>query len=131
MRAAKPYKGASVMAQRIGIIYCKKIQDTSCVGCAKCYKAAREKLHDFGEVDEDIEIVFKTNCGDCPGLVLPRMDLQMCILNALDVEVDEVYFGTCVKKATAVRNCPMNIDVIQDKIQAMFGLPSHVGTHDL
>ena len=39
--------------------------------------------------------------------------------------------GTCVKKATAVMNCPMNIDGIRQKIPALFNLPTHVGTHDL
>ena len=27
------------MSKKVGIIYCQKIQDQSCIGCAKCYKA--------------------------------------------------------------------------------------------
>ena len=119
------------MALRIGIIYCERIQDASCVGCAKCYKAANEKLFEFERIEEDVQVVFKTGCGDCPGLVLPRMDLQKVVLDSLDTDFDEVYFGTCVKKATALMNCPMNIDVISAKIEEKFGVPVFVGTHDL
>ena len=119
------------MARKIGIVYCQRIQDHSCIGCAKCYKAATEKLHEFAKIDDDIQIVFKTTCGDCPGLTLPRLDLQLTMLKTLDVEVDEIYFATCVKKATAVMNCPMNLSGIRAKIDAMWGIPTHVGTHDL
>jgi predicted metal-binding protein len=119
------------MARRIGIIYCERIQDTSCVGCAKCYKAANEKTFAFADEPDDIRVVFKTGCGDCPGLVLPRMDLQKVIMDSLDTSFDAVYFGTCVKKATNLMNCPMNIDGISAKIEEKFGVPVHIGTHDL
>lgn len=118
------------MAKKIGIIYCKRIQDQSCVGCAKCYKAVNDKSFAF-EGEDDIEIVFKGSCGDCPGLVLPKLQLQMTVLKALDEKVDEIYFATCVKKATAVMNCPMNLDGITAKIEEMFEVPVKVGTHDL
>ena len=117
------------MAKKIGIIYCEKIQDRSCVGCAKCYKAVNEKEFAF-EGEDDVRIVFKTSCGDCPGLVLPKLQLQMTVLEKLGESVDEMYFGTCVKKATAVMNCPMNLDGITAKMQEMFGVPVKVGTHD-
>jgi len=117
------------MAKKIGIIYCKRIQDQSCVGCAKCYKAANDRAFAF-EGKEDIQIVFKTGCGDCPGLVLPKLQLQMAILDKLDEKVDEMYFGTCVKKANAAMNCPMNIEVVQGKMEEMFNVPVSVGTHD-
>jgi predicted metal-binding protein len=117
------------MAKKIGIIYCERIQDQSCIGCAKCYKAANDKAFVF-EGDEDIQVVFKTTCGDCPGLVLPQLQLQMTVLDALGETVDEIYFGTCVKKATAVMNCPMNIDAIKGKMEEMFKVPVTIGTHD-
>jgi predicted metal-binding protein len=115
--------------KRIGIIYCKKINETSCIGCSKCYKAAKLKQHNFAGSDE-IEIVFKTHCGDCPGLVLPRLDLQMSVLKCLEEDVDQIYFGTCVQKATAVMNCPMNVEGISKKIPEVFGKPVEMGTHD-
>ncbi len=117
------------MAKKVGIIYCRKIQDQSCIGCAKCYKAANEKAFAF-EGDDDIHVVFKTSCGDCPGLVLPKLQLQMLVLDKLDENVDEMYFGTCVKKATAVMNCPMNLDGVKAKMGEMFQVPVTVGTHD-
>jgi predicted metal-binding protein len=118
------------MSKKIGIVYCQRIQDASCIGCAKCYKAVNDRLHAFAG-EQELEVVFKTSCGDCPGLVLPKLDLQMLCLKSLDTEVEEIYFGTCVQKATAVMNCPMNLDGIRGKIKDMWGLPTHVGTHEL
>ena len=118
------------MTRNVGIIYCKRIQDESCVGCAKCYKAVNDHAFAF-EGDEDTRVVFKTACGDCPGLVLPKLDLQMMVMEKLDVKVDEIYFGTCVKKATAVMNCPMNVKGITDKLEEMYSIPVKMGTHEL
>jgi predicted metal-binding protein len=115
--------------KRIGIIYCERIQDMSCVGCAKCYKSVNEHAFAFEGKDE-VRIIFKTSCGDCPGLVVPRVDLQMVVLDSLDVGVDEIYFGTCVKKATALMNCPMNVEGVSAKIEEKFNIPVHMGTHD-
>ena len=118
------------MSKNIGIIYCEKIQDTSCVGCAKCYKAVNDKLFAF-EGQDDVNIVFKTGCGDCPGLVLPRIQLQMLCLEKLETPVDEIYFGTCVQKAHGMMNCPMNLPGITKKLEAVYQVPVHVGTHDM
>ncbi|MFP4623154.1 MAG: CGGC domain-containing protein [Gemmatimonadota bacterium] len=118
------------MAHRIGIIYCERIQDTSCVGCAKCYKAVNESTHAFAGIEDDVRVVFKTGCGDCPGLVLPRLDLQHVVLDALDEHVDAIHFGTCVKKAKAMMSCPMNLDGIKARIEELYGVPVTVGTHD-
>lgn len=118
------------MTRKIGIIYCTQIQDQSCVGCAKCYKAVNEKTHAFAGLEEDVRIVFKTGCGGCPGLALPKLDLQMTCCKALQIDVDAIYFGTCVKKARALMNCPMNVEGISAKAKELFGLPVHMGTHD-
>ena len=117
------------MAKNIGMIYCEKIQDTSCVGCAKCYKAVNEKTFAF-KGEEDVRIVFKTGCGGCPGLVLPRLQLQMLVLEKLEVNVDEIYFGTCVQKAHGIMNCPMNLEGIKAKITEIYKKPVIVGTHE-
>ena len=117
------------MVKNVGIIYCKKIQDQSCIGCAKCYKAANDKKFAF-EGSDDINIVFKTSCGDCPGLALPKVQLQMTVLDTLDEKVDEIYFGSCVKKVKAVMNCPMNLDGIKAKMEEILKLPVSVGTHN-
>ena len=117
------------MSKKVGIIYCQKIQDQSCIGCAKCYKAINDRMFAF-EGTEDVQLVFKTGCGDCPGLVLPKAQLQMTVLEKLGEKVDEIYFATCVKKAKAVMNCPMNLDGIKAKMEESFKIPITVGTHD-
>lgn len=118
------------MTLRVGIIYCERIQDASCVGCAKCYKSVNEKTFAFEGMDQDVRVVFKTGCGDCPGLVLPKMALQKTILDTLELGVDAIYFGTCVKKATAMMNCPMNVQGITAKLESEWAVPVHMGTHD-
>jgi predicted metal-binding protein len=55
------------MVRRIGIVYCERIQDSSCVGCAKCYKAVAERSFAFAELDEAVQVVFKTGCGTARG----------------------------------------------------------------
>ncbi len=116
------------MSKKIGIIYCKRIQDSSCIGCVKCYKAASEGLGAFE--GQDVEIVFKTSCGDCPGLVLPKVQLQMSVCEGLDRKPDEIYFATCVQKANGAMNCPMDLDGIKSKMEASFEIPIKVGTLD-
>ena len=118
------------MAKRIGIVYCKKIQDESCVGCAKCYKAVNDKKFAFEKESDDVRVVFKTSCGDCPGLVLPKIQLQMMVIGELETGVDEIYFGTCVKKAHLMMNCPMNIEGIKAKLEEVYKKPVHIGTHE-
>jgi predicted metal-binding protein len=117
------------MSKNVGIIYCKKIQDQSCIGCAKCYKAVNDRKFAFEGMD-DVRLVFKTSCGDCPGLVLPKVQLQMGVLENMGERVDQIYFGTCVKKATAIMSCPMNLEGIKSKMEEVFEVPVTVGTHD-
>jgi predicted metal-binding protein len=88
-----------------------------------------EKTFAFAD-GEERRIVFKTGCGDCPGLVLPRIQLQMLVLEKLEVKLDEIYFATCVKKAKGMMNCPMNLDGIKAKLAETLGVPVHVGTHE-
>ena len=59
---------------RVAVLYCKKVKDHSCIACAKCYKGMAEKNGEYGRHDE-IELVAMTDCGDCPGLVVPRVKL--------------------------------------------------------
>ncbi len=80
--------------------------------------------------DENIQIIFKTSCGCCPGLVLPKLALQKLVITDQGDKVDEIYFGTCVKKGQAIMNCPMNLEPIKAKLEDMFGVPVTVGTHD-
>ena len=36
----------------VAILYCKRIKDHSCVGCAKCYKGMKEENGEFARHDE-------------------------------------------------------------------------------
>jgi len=54
----------------------------------------------------------------------------MLVLDKLGVSLDAVYFATCVKKAKAMMNCPMNLDGIKTKLAETLGVPVHVGTHE-
>ena len=82
------------------------------------------------EGDDEVRVVFKTSCGDCPGLVLPKLQLQLAVLEKLGEKVDEIYFATCVKKAKAMMSCPMNLEPIKAKMEEMFKVPVKVGTHE-
>jgi len=116
------------MIKNIGIIYCDKIQDSACEGCAKCYNAINNKTLDFtGE--EDVKIVFKSQCGDCRGLYLSKLKLQIMVLDQFDTELDEIYFGSCLEKAHSAMNCPMNLEEIKAKIEETFEVPVRVGSH--
>ena len=57
---------------KIGIISCANIKDKHCIACLKCFKAMKERLGEFARYD-DIEIVFMSDCGGCPGLTIPKM----------------------------------------------------------
>ena len=83
---------------KIAIIYCKRIKDHSCIGCAKCYKASAEKNGEFDRHDQ-IELVAMTDCGDCPGLVAPCANLLKEIARNPDRSIDTLHLGTCVKLA--------------------------------
>jgi len=47
----------------------------------------------------------------------------MTVLESLGVGVDEIYFGTCVKKATGLMNCPMNVEGVTRVLEEKFGVP--------
>jgi predicted metal-binding protein len=60
---------------RIAIVSCQKIKDVSCIGCIKCFKAMDLKDGEFSRYTDDIEVVAMSDCGDCPGLVMPKLSL--------------------------------------------------------
>ena len=91
---------------KIAILYCKKVKDHSCIACAKCYKGIGEKNGEFGRYD-DIELVAMTDCGDCPGLVVPKVKLLNEITNNLDRPIEKLHLGTCVKLAMETAECPI------------------------
>ena len=113
---------------KIAILYCKKIQDHSCIACAKCYKGIAEKNGEFSKYDE-IELVAMTDCGDCPGLVVPRVKLLSEVTKNLDMPIEALHLGTCVKLAMETAQCPIEFEDLQITLQKKFGIDVVLGTH--
>jgi predicted metal-binding protein len=113
---------------RIAVLYCKRIKDHSCIGCAKCYKGMKEKNGEFAQHDE-IDLVAMTDCGDCPGLAVPRVKLLSEVLKNLDRKIDVLHLGTCVKMAMETAQCPIDFDALKPTIEKKFGCKVVLGTH--
>ena len=113
---------------RVAILYCKRIQDHSCIACAKCYKGMAEKNGEFAQHDE-IELVAMTDCGDCPGLSFPKVKLLTEITKSLDRPIDTLHFGTCMKLAMETAECPIDFDNMKTILEKKFGIKVVLGTH--
>lgn len=113
---------------RIAVLYCKRIKDHSCIGCAKCYKAMKEKNGEYAR-HEEIELVAMTDCGDCPGLAVPRMKLLSELSKGLGREIEIVHLGTCVKLAMETARCPIDFDDLEIALEKKFGVKVILGTH--
>ncbi len=113
---------------RIAILYCKRVKDHSCVACAKCYKGLREGNGEFARHDE-IELVAMTDCGDCPGLVVPRVKLLSEVTSSLGGGIDVVHLGTCVRLAMDTAECPIDLDRLVPILESKFGVEVVLGTH--
>ena len=50
----------ATMAKRIGMIFCERIQDASCIGCAKCYKSVNENTFGTTRPGQSPQLVLKT-----------------------------------------------------------------------
>ncbi len=114
--------------KNVAIFYCKRIKDHTCVACAKCFKGVREKAGEFAG-KEDLEIVAMTDCGDCPGLLMPRVGMIKNVVESLEGKIDTIHLGTCIKLAKEHGECPLDLPVLQAKIEAKTGIPVVVGTH--
>ncbi len=114
---------------KIAVLYCKRIQDYSCIACAKCHKAMANKDGEYGRHDE-IELVAMTDCGDCPGLVVPRVKLLKEVSKNLDREIEVVHLGTCVKLAMETAHCPIDYDELKPLLEKKFGVEVILGTHN-
>jgi predicted metal-binding protein len=113
---------------KIAVLYCKRIKDYSCIACAKCYKGMAEKNAEFARHDT-IELVAMTDCGDCPGLVVPRVKLLSELTRNLGREIEVLHLGTCVKLAMETAQCPIDFDELQPLLQSKFGVKVVLGTH--
>lgn len=113
---------------KIAILYCKKIKDVSCIACAKCHKGIAEKNGEFARHDE-IDLVATTHCGDCPGLVVPRVGILNNVTKGLDRQIDTIHFGSCIKKAIETAACPIVFDKLKKTIEKNTGIEVVLGTH--
>ena len=112
----------------VAILYCKRIKDHSCIACAKCFKGIAEKNGEFARHDE-INLVAMTDCGDCPGLVIPRVKLLGEITKNLDRPIDVLHLGTCMKLAMETAQCPIDFDDLETTVTKRFGCEVVLGTH--
>ena len=112
----------------IAILYCKRIKDHSCIACAKCYKGIKEHNGEFAQHDE-IELVAMTDCGDCPGLTVPRVKLLTDVAKGLDRPIEVLHLGTCIKAAMNTAGCPLDFDDLKVMLKEKFGCEVVLGTH--
>lgn len=113
----------------IMIVTCAKIRDINCVACLKCFKAADLKEGEFANYDE-VKIVAMSGCGDCPGLVMPKVGLVMEMADYLERDVDAIHFGTCMVKANKTAACPIDLEKVKEMLSSKYGVPVVVGTHN-
>jgi len=113
---------------RIAILYCKRIQDHSCIACAKCYKGMAERNGEFAQHDE-IELVAMTDCGDCPGLTVPRVKILDELTRNLGRPIETLHLGTCMKLAMETAQCPIDFDDLKVTLEHRFGVKVVLGTH--
>ena len=113
---------------KIAVLYCKRIQDHSCIACAKCYRGMAEKNAEFAR-HEDIELVAMTDCGDCPGLTVPRVKLLMELTKGMGRPIEVLHLGTCMKLAMETAQCPIDFDELKVTLENKFGIQVVLGTH--
>ena len=113
---------------KIAILYCKRIQDHSCIACAKCYKAIAEKNAEFARHDH-IDLVAMTDCGDCPGLAVARVKLLSEITHGLGRDIEVIHLGTCMKLAMETAQCPIDFDELKITLEKKFNVQVVLGTH--
>jgi predicted metal-binding protein len=114
---------------RIAVVSCKRIQDRLCVACAKCLKAVKKKEGEFSRYSEDIDLVALGNCGDCPGLIIPKLKLMKEVADGLDREFDVIHLGTCIVSAIQTGKCPLDLDLLPSLVREKFGKELVLGTH--
>ncbi len=114
----------------VAILYCERIQDHSCIACAKCHKGMAERHGEFARYgDDEIQLVGMTDCGDCPGLTVPRVKLLHEVAKGLDRTIDVIHLGTCMKLAMETAECPIDYDELKFVLEQKFDCEVVLGTH--
>lgn len=115
---------------KVAIVGCKRIQDQLCIACEKCLKAVQTKDGEFAQHGDDIELVALGNCGDCPGLIMPKLTLMEEIAASIGRKYDVIHLGTCIVKAKKTGQCPLDFDLIKKLVKENFGKEVIIGTHN-
>ncbi len=117
---------------KVAIVGCKRIQDQLCIACEKCLKAIRKREGEFARYskDDQLELVALGNCGDCPGLIMPKLVLMKEIAGTLDESFDVIHLGTCIVKAKKTGQCPLDFEQITALVKENMGKEVVVGTHN-
>jgi predicted metal-binding protein len=87
-----------------------------------------EKNGEFAQHDS-IELVAMTDCGDCPGLTVPRAKLLTELTKNIGRPVEAIHLGTCVKLAMETAQCPIDFDELKVTLENKFGVKVILGTH--
>jgi predicted metal-binding protein len=87
-----------------------------------------EKNGEYARHDS-IELVAMSDCGDCPGLTVPKVKLLNEITRGLDRPIDVLHLGTCVKLAMETAECPIDFDSLKPILENKFGIEVVLGTH--
>jgi predicted metal-binding protein len=114
---------------KIAIIGCKRVQDQLCVACEKCLKGISKREGEFSRYTDGIELVALGNCGDCPGLIIPKIKLMKEIGDSLERDFDVIHLGTCIVKAVKTAQCPIDFERLTMLVKENFGKDVVVGTH--
>jgi predicted metal-binding protein len=70
-----------------------------------------------------------TDCGDCPGLTVPRVKLLSEVTKGLERPFDVLHLGTCMKLAMETGDCPIDYDELKLILEDKFGIEVVLGTH--
>lgn len=116
---------------KIAIIGCHRVQDQLCIACSKCLKAIAKREGEFARYkDDEVELMALGDCGDCPGLFMPKVTLVNEIAHMIDRDFDIIHLGTCVVKAKKTGQCPLNFEQLATLVKEKFGKELVIGTHD-
>ena len=113
---------------KIAVLYCKRIKDHSCIACAKCYKGMAETNGEFARHDE-IDLVGMTDCGDCPGLTVPRVKLLERDHQGARARDRGAPPGHVRQAGHGDRQCPIDFDELKPILENKFGIEVVLGTH--
>jgi len=109
------------------ILCCDSLRDRFCIGCERCFTAARKREGEFKKFDK-VDIIGLVGCGGCPGFIVPRLKLFNKWIEGFD-DYDTVFIGKCVVISIETGNCPLKLDKLVELIKERFDKNVVVGTH--